>query len=38
MTDAFKFGIVMMTLSWVIILRWETVLRWLGITGVFFIS
>ncbi|MGI5846902.1 MAG: SLC13 family permease [Candidatus Cryptobacteroides sp.] len=40
MTDAFKFGIVMMTLSWVIILFWgETVLRWLGITpGVFFIS
>lgn len=40
MTDAFKFGIVMMTLSWLIILLWgETVLKWLGITpGLFFLS
>lgn len=32
-TDAFKFGITMMTISWVLILIWgETVLRWIGIT------
>lgn len=33
MTDAFKFGITLMTISWFIILLWgETVLKWLGIT------
>lgn len=32
-SDTFKFGLVMMTLSWVMILLWgETVLRWLGYT------
>jgi len=38
MTDAFKFGITMMTFSWILILLWgETVLKWLGITpGLFF--
>lgn len=40
MTDAFKFGITMMTISWLIILLWgETVLKWLGITpGLFFVG
>ena len=39
-TDAFKFGITMMTISWVLILVWgETVLRWLDITpGLFFLK
>lgn len=39
-TDAFKFGITMMTISWIIILLWgETVLKWLHITpGLFIIS
>ena len=39
-TDAFKFGITMMTISWVLILIWgETVLRWLSITpGLFFVK
>ena len=33
MTDAFKFGITLMTISWLIILLWgQTVLKWLGIT------
>ncbi len=33
MTDAFKYGITLMTISWFIILLWgETVLKWLGIT------
>lgn len=32
-TDAFKYGITMMTFSWVLILLWgQTVLKWLGIT------
>lgn len=32
-TDAFKFGITMMTFSWILILLWGgTVLKWLGIT------
>jgi len=32
-TDAFKFGITMMTFSWFLILLWgQTVLRWLGYT------
>ena len=37
-TDAFKYGITMMTFSWILILVWgETVLKWLGITpGLFF--
>ena len=37
---AFKFGITMMTISWLIILLWgETVLKWLGITpGLFFVG
>jgi di/tricarboxylate transporter len=37
-TDAFKFGITMMTFAWILILVWgETVLKWLGITpGLFF--
>jgi len=37
-TDAFKFGITMMTFSWILILIWgETVLKWMGITpGLFF--
>ena len=37
-TDAFKFGITMMTFAWVLILLWgETVLRWMNITpGLFF--
>ena len=37
-TDAFKFGITMMTISWVLILVWgATVLKWAGITpGLFF--
>jgi len=38
MTDAFKFGITMMTISWILILVWgATVLKWVGITpGLFF--
>lgn len=38
MTDAFKFGITMMTISWALILVWgATVLKWAGITpGLFF--
>jgi len=33
MTDAFKYGITMMTFAWVLILLWgETVLKWMGIT------
>ena len=38
MTDAFKYGITMMTFSWILILIWgQTVLKWLGITpGLFF--
>ncbi len=37
-TDAFKYGITMMTFSWLLILVWgATVLKWLGITpGLFF--
>ena len=37
-TDAFKYGITMMTFAWILILIWgETVLKWLGITpGLFF--
>jgi len=37
-TDAFKYGITMMTFSWLLILLWgDTVLRWVGITpGLFF--
>lgn len=37
-TDAFKYGITMMTFAWILILVWgETVLKWLGITpGLFF--
>ncbi len=37
-SDTFKFGITMMTLSWILIIIWgETVLRWLGYTnGLFF--
>ena len=32
-TDAFKYGITMMTFSWLLILLWgATVLKWLGIT------
>ena len=40
MTDAFKFGITMMTISWVLILVWgETVLHWLDITpGLFLVK
>ena len=39
-TDAFKFGITMMTISWVLILVWgETVLHWLDITpGLFLVK
>ena len=39
-TDAFKFGITMMTISWVLILIWgETVLHWLDITpGLFLVK
>ena len=37
-TDAFKYGITMMTFAWVLILIWgETVLKWLGITPGLFI-
>ena len=38
MTDAFKFGITMMTFAWILILIWgQTVLKWIGITpGLFF--
>ena len=33
MTDAFKYGITMMTFAWILILIWgETVLKWMGIT------
>ncbi|NLO48260.1 MAG: sodium:sulfate symporter, partial [Clostridiales bacterium] len=33
MTDAFKYGITLMTISWFLILIWgQTVLKWLGIT------
>ncbi len=37
-SDSFKFGIVMMTISWLLVLVWgETVLKWLGYTnGLFF--
>jgi len=37
-SDTFKFGIIMMVISWFMIILWgETVLRWLGYTnGVFF--
>lgn len=37
-SDTFKFGIIMMVISWVLIMVWgETVLRWLGYTnGLFF--
>ncbi len=37
-TDAFKYGITMMTFAWILILVWgETVLKWMGITpGLFF--
>ena len=37
-TDAFKYGITMMTFAWLLILVWgETVLKWMGITpGLFF--
>ncbi len=38
-TDTFKFGVTMVTISWFMIIIWgETVLRWLGYTpeGVFF--
>ena len=39
-TDAFKYGITMMTFSWILILIWgETVLKWTGITpGLFFLN
>ena len=33
-SDSFKFGIVMMTISWLLVLVWgETVLKWLGYTN-----
>ncbi|MGN1232159.1 MAG: SLC13 family permease [Candidatus Cryptobacteroides sp.] len=36
-TDTFKFGIVMMVISWLLILLWgETVLHWLGYTPLLF--
>ena len=38
-TDTLKFGLAMITISWLMIIVWgETVLRWLGYTphGVFF--
>lgn len=37
-SDTFKFGIIMMVISWVMIMVWgETVLKWLGYTnGLFF--
>ena len=36
-TDTFKFGIIMMVISWVLILLWgETVLHWLGYTPLLF--
>lgn len=37
-SDTFKFGIVMMVISWILIILWgDTVLRWMGYTpGVFF--
>ncbi|MGM9742029.1 MAG: SLC13 family permease [Candidatus Cryptobacteroides sp.] len=36
-TDTFKFGIVMMTISWLLILVWgATVLHWLGYTPMMF--
>ena len=37
-TDAFKFGITMMTFAWILILVWgQTVLKWMGITPGLFI-
>lgn len=36
-TDTFKFGIIMMVISWLLILLWgETVLHWLGYTPLLF--
>ena len=36
-TDTFKFGIIMMVISWLLILVWgETVLHWLGYTPLLF--
>ncbi|MGM9737458.1 MAG: SLC13 family permease [Candidatus Cryptobacteroides sp.] len=36
-TDTFKFGIIMMVISWLLILLWgETVLHWLGYTQLLF--
>ena len=36
-TDTFKFGIIMMVISWILILVWgETVLHWLGYTPLLF--
>ena len=39
-TDAFKYGITMMTFAWILILIWgETVLKWMDITpGLFFLK